>query len=109
MVDQQGLNTWKVDAKAMVQAAGGRWRPLKDLLAMQQAAAKYAEQSSEPVLPPSTPLPLVPPPPRDMKLRPPTPPTPAPLPVDEPALVLEAPEPEPPVVAEPAPIPLAPE
>ena len=96
MVDQQGLNTWKVDAKAMVQAAGGRWRPLKDLLAMQQAAAKYAEQEA-PGGPPTV-LPLIPPPPRGEKLRPPTArsqPDPVPAPViDEPSPF--------PILAEPA-------
>ena len=65
LVDQNGLNTWRVDDKAVVQAAGGRWRPLRDILAMQQAAAKYAaeqESSASPVLP------LIPPPPRDEPL-----------------------------------------
>jgi hypothetical protein len=141
MVDQQGLTTWKVDTKAMVQAAGGRWRPLKDLLAMQEKAAQYAAQGDAPVpaASPSTVLPLVPPPPRDVKLRPPTPPAPppptpppssarrkvvAPPPVFQPPPVLEptpivepmpvvaeAPvlEPPAPLVVEPAPIPVAPE
>jgi hypothetical protein len=122
MVDQAGLTTWKVDTKAMVQAAGGNWRPLKDLLAMQEAAAKYAEQNnpSAPVPapskvlplvppPPRTPpksarakepsavLPLVPPPPRDTKLRKPTR-----RPASEPMAAV-------PVVDEPSPIPAIPE
>ena len=126
MVDQAGLNTWKVDATAMVQAAGGRWRPLKDLLAMQNAAAKYADQQDPharpsvalplvpppprvekdrtPTTPPSGVLPLVPPPTRTGKLRPPTPRPPAPAPVaapviEEPNPVLEEPNP---VLEEPA-------
>jgi hypothetical protein len=121
MVDQAGLNTWKVDTTAMVQAAGGRWRPLKDLLAMQSAAAKYAEQqdphapasAAPPLVPPPprvekvrTPappsgVPLVPPPTRTGKLRPPTPRPPAPAPVAVP--VIEEPNPaleEPALVAE---------
>jgi hypothetical protein len=85
MVDQQGLTTWKVDTKAMVMAAGGKWRPLKDLLAMQEAAAKYAAQSAAD--PHVAALPLVPPPPRETKF--PRPPTPTPA------------EPPPPVPASP--------
>jgi len=64
LVDQHGLNTWRVDDKAMVQGAGGRWRPLKDILAMQQAAAKYAAQQESSARPA---LPLIPPKPREDK------------------------------------------
>ncbi len=54
MVDQDGLNTWRMDDKAMVLGAGGKWHPLKDVLARQQAALKYASQQdpSAPVPPP---------------------------------------------------------
>jgi hypothetical protein len=39
-VDEQGLQTWALDAKAMAQAAGSRdWRPLKEVLAESAAAA----------------------------------------------------------------------
>jgi hypothetical protein len=95
MVDQQGLNTWKVDSRAMVQAAGGNWRPLKDLLAMQQAAAKYAEQND----PTARPLPLVPPPPKGEKFPRPATPRPTMDAVAAPA----------PVVVEPAPVLVLPE
>lgn len=61
VVDQAGLNTWQVDDKAMVQAAKGQWRPLKEILAVQRAAAKYASQQASS---PRAALPLIPPPPK---------------------------------------------
>lgn len=39
-VDEQGLRTWAVDGKAVVQAAGSKqWRPLKEVLAEAAASA----------------------------------------------------------------------
>ncbi len=64
LVDQAGLTTWRVDAKAMVQGAKGKWRPLKDVLAMQQAAAKHVTVHDPSV---SAAPPLIPPPPREHK------------------------------------------
>jgi len=66
VVDENGLNAWLVDERAMVQAAGGRWRPLKEVLAVRHAAAKYAGQH-EPSPSPRSALPLVPPPPKPSK------------------------------------------
>jgi hypothetical protein len=38
-VDEQGLRTWAIDAKAAVQSGGGGWRPLKEVLAEVAASA----------------------------------------------------------------------
>lgn len=69
-VDEQGLRTWLLDAKAMVQRPGSQaWRPLKEILAALSAeSAVAARQPAAPPAPPPTPpaaaapLPLVPPP-----------------------------------------------
>src|SRR5262245_10056210 len=86
----------------MVQAAGGQWRPLKDLLKMQDAAAKYTDQHdpSAPAPTPSTVLPLIPPPPRNAPIRPKQEPKEEPAP--QPAAVESAPVlPGEPIVEEP--------
>ncbi len=44
-VDYEGLSTWLVDRKAMVQAAGSRqWRPLREFLAEERVAARRASR-----------------------------------------------------------------
>lgn len=72
-VDHDGLRTWVLDDKAMVQPAGTRgWRPLRETLALlerQRAAADVRRPEPAPPEPspreaPSVALPLVPPPPR---------------------------------------------
>jgi hypothetical protein len=60
LVDQDGLSTWLVDNKAMVQAAGSQqWRPLREFLAEERAAAKRASarKSSLPEPPLVQPMP----------------------------------------------------
>jgi hypothetical protein len=62
VVDHDGLSTWLVDDKAMVQLVGSiHWRPLKAFLAGERAAARNASRP-EPNRAPA--LPLIPPPPR---------------------------------------------
>src|SRR5262249_52934893 len=95
-VDQDGLKTWRVDKRAMVQAGGGQWRPLRELLAMQDAAEKYATQGGQPV-PERPALPLIPPSPRKK-----TTPGAPPPPVVEPHDTVE-----PPVIADAGPAPLS--
>ncbi len=52
-VDQDGLKTWAADRRAMAQAAGSpKWRPLREVLAEEESAARLAQA-------------LVPPPPRE--------------------------------------------
>ena len=42
-VDQDGLRTWAGDGRAMAQAVGTQaWRPLQDVLAEEEAAARLA-------------------------------------------------------------------
>jgi hypothetical protein len=98
MVDQAGLNTWRVDTRAMVQSAGGQWRPLRDLLAMQDAATKYSEQHDTSVPVPVA-LPIVPPPPRAAPRA-----SPVSEPVEPPAPAVPEPmaEEEPPIPAQPS-------
>jgi hypothetical protein len=70
-VDEAGLRTWLIDAKAMVQPAGSRrWMPLKEVLAQveAQAAAEARRQQSTPRPGPTPPAPEPPP-------APPSPPT----------------------------------
>lgn len=66
-VDLDGLSIWLADRKAMVQPAGTRqWKPLKQFLAQERAAARRAARLQP--KPPSTPreaLPLVYPRPRE--------------------------------------------
>ena len=60
VVDQDGLNAWLEDAKAMVQAGGGRWRPLKEFVReLRRSANRTARQESNA----GAALPLTPPPP----------------------------------------------
>ena len=62
-VDSDGLRTWAGDGRAMAQAVGTQaWRPLQDVLAEEEAAARLARA-------------LVPPKPRQEAT--PTPPAPA--------------------------------
>ena len=69
-VDHDGLSTWLVDRRAMVQAAGShQWHPLNQFLARERAAARRAARqkaSAREALPivPGKPLPLVYPQPR---------------------------------------------
>jgi hypothetical protein len=49
VVDHDGLSTWLVDDKAMVQLVGSsHWRPLKAFLAEESAAARNASRQAEP-------------------------------------------------------------
>jgi hypothetical protein len=122
-VDHDGLRTWLLDDKAMVQPAGSRvWRPLRETLALLErererervaAAARRPapdpEPEARPSPPPSTVLPLVPPPPKvTVEAAPVAPPEPAPVPVAAAPPVVEilttiadsvAPEPSPAPVA----------
>ena len=62
VVDHDGLSTWQVDNKAMVQLVGSKhWRPLKAFLAGERAAARNAARQKPG---PAPALPLIPPPPR---------------------------------------------
>jgi hypothetical protein len=72
-VDEQGLRTWLLDGKAMVQRPGSKaWRPLKEIVAAlaEESAAAARRPPAPPVAPPPptvaaatpVPLPLVPPP-----------------------------------------------
>ncbi len=62
VVDHDGLETWLVDDKAMVQLVGStHWRPLKAFLAGERAAARNASRQASSV---AAALPLIPPPPR---------------------------------------------
>jgi hypothetical protein len=62
VVDHDGLSTWVVDHKAMVQLVGStHWRPLKAFLAAERAAARNASRQASGAAPA---LPLIPPPPR---------------------------------------------
>src|SRR5262245_55483422 len=46
-VDRDGLSTWAVDRRAMVQSAGsGQWQPLSEFLARRRTAAGAAGQKS---------------------------------------------------------------
>ncbi|HEY6547766.1 MAG TPA: hypothetical protein VI589_07660, partial [Vicinamibacteria bacterium] len=76
-VDHEGLRTWAIDGKAMVQAADSRhWYPLKEFLAAEYVAARrIARQKAKgreamPVVIPKA-LPLVYPQPRGEKAPPP--------------------------------------
>jgi hypothetical protein len=75
-VDHQGLHTWALDGKAMVQAAEShQWYPLREFLAAEYVEARRAARqraSSRDALPtvPPRPLPLVYPTPRRDKARP---------------------------------------
>ena len=100
-VDHQGLRTWAVDGKAMVQAADShQWYPLREFLAAEYVAARRAARlrAREP-LPVGTPrpLPLVYPTPREDK----APPQAAPAPSELPPFIDESSEIQ--VLAEPAP------
>ena len=70
-VDYDGLSTWLVDRRAMVQAAStGQWHPLNQFLARERAAARRAAQQKASARDPlalaiSKPLPLVYPKPRE--------------------------------------------
>jgi hypothetical protein len=111
LVDHDGLNTWLVDRKAMVQLEGSDlWLPLREFLAAERAAAfratprKTAKTREE--------LPLIPPPPRKSDKEPlppaapepavaePVPPAPAPQ-REEPAPRVVSPTPPPPPREEP--------
>jgi hypothetical protein len=125
-VDHDGLRTWLLDDKAMVQPAGSRvWRPLRETLTLLErerdrervaAAARRPEPERvepTPSRPPSTVLPLVPPPPRVAAEPPPRAAEPAPRVVAEPEEphVVEpaawvAAEPAPPAPADPRPVPV---
>jgi hypothetical protein len=62
VVDHDGLSTWLVDDKAMVQLVGSNhWRPLQAFFAAERAAARSASRPQPNVAPL---LPLIPPPPR---------------------------------------------
>ena len=46
-VDRDGLTTWLVDRRAMVQAAGSRqWQPLNEFLARERAAARRSARQT---------------------------------------------------------------
>src|SRR5438477_11236903 len=95
-VYHDGLMTWMLDDRAMVQPAGSRrWRPLKELLAEERAAARQAarQRPAPAEVPPQavTPsLPLVPPPPPPVA----APLRPAALAATSPALMVAAEESE---------------
>lgn len=82
-VDHQGLRTWAVDGKAMVQAADSHeWYPLREFLAAEYVAARRAaRQRAREGLPAGTPrpLPLVYPTPREDKAPPQAAPAPSEL------------------------------
>ena len=87
-VDSDGLRTWAGDGRAMAQAVGTQaWRPLLDVLAEEEAAARLARA-------------LVPPKPRHEATAPPPPPAPVAPPLELPEFDLGA---EPPV-SQPAPM-----
>jgi len=87
-VDSDGLRTWAGDGRAMAQAVGTQaWRPLLDVLAEEEAAARLARA-------------LVPPKPRQEATAPPPPPAPVAPPLELPEFDLGA---EPPV-SQPAPM-----
>jgi hypothetical protein len=116
-VDHDGLRTWLLDDKAMVQPAGSRvWRPLRETLTLlererqRESAAAAArrpepepdpEPEARPSPPPSTVLPLVPPPPKIAVEA-----APAPV-VARVAAPLPPPAPAPVPPPEPAPVPVA--
>ena len=82
-VDHEGLRTWALDGKAMVQAADShQWYPLKEFLAAEYIAARRAARQKASALPAATPrpLPLVYPKPREDKATPPPVPEPSELP-----------------------------
>ncbi len=64
-VDQDGLRAWLEDRRAVVQVAGTQeWRPLREVLAEQESAARLARAlvPPEPRRPPAPSLPELPPP-----------------------------------------------
>jgi hypothetical protein len=65
-VDHDGLSVWQADRKVLVQQAGSRhWKPLKEFLAQERAAARRAARlQPKPPLTSREALPLIPPPPR---------------------------------------------
>jgi hypothetical protein len=82
MVDHDGLSTWLMDSKAMVQ--GGRvkhWHPLKEFLAEERVLAKYAARKQARSLSGELSPPLTAPAPRAIS-PPPAPPVPEPPPVE---------------------------
>jgi hypothetical protein len=108
VVDHDGLSTWQVDAKAMVQLVGStHWRPLKAFLAAERAAARNASRakpsagSALPLIPPPSPkeepqraLPLIPPPsPKEETQNPVETQRPAEPPPSDPAQVIAISEP----------------
>jgi hypothetical protein len=110
-VDHQGLHTWALDGKAMVQAAEShQWYPLREFLAAEYVEARRAARqraSGRDALPtgPPRPLPLVYPTPRRDKARPQAAPEPSEFPpfsaeASETPVVAEVqpPHSEPPVV-----------
>ncbi|MGH9022451.1 MAG: hypothetical protein ACRDV9_05015, partial [Acidimicrobiia bacterium] len=91
-VDHQGLKTWALDGKAMVQAADShQWYPLREFLAAEYVAARRAARLKARDAPPvgtPRPLPLVYPTPREDK----APPQAAPAPSELPPFVAESSE-----------------